>query len=450
MRKLTAVLMAAVLALALAACAGNNSGATATNPPSSGTSSDSNSSTTDTQTPATTNETPAQDTSATLSEEPVTLKVWLDNDDWAEALIAAWNVHYPNVTIDYQNVGNTDAHGKLSLDGPAGVGADVFCVPHDQMARTVNDGLSEPVPADLRARYEGMLIGPAIDTVTFNGDMYGVPIQTENIAMFYNKDLWGPNPPTTFEEIIEFSKTYNNPANNDWTLGWQVDDAYHSFLFLTAGGMELFGPDHDNFKTPGWDTPEAAKGVEYFLRMRQVFDVPVAECTWDNTVERFKRGEIPLTITGPWAIQDCNNNGINYGVCKIPTIEGNQPWCFSGLIVANVSSYSEKQEWAYEFINFLVSEEGAGIMYDKKGTMTSLATISNIPGLRDDPYLSGVAQQSPYSVPMPIIPEIDQMWDSQKCLFQYTWDGELTVAEAQAKAMDTYRTLLAAAGKSMD
>jgi arabinogalactan oligomer/maltooligosaccharide transport system substrate-binding protein len=438
MKKTLALILAAVMVFALAACSGDSTKSAAT-PPPSGT----------VDTPAS-NPASGGDTFANLGSGPVTLKVWMDNDDWANKVIEGWNKLYPNVTIDFQNVGNTDSHGKLSLDGPAGVGADVFCLPHDQMPRTINDGLVEPLPADLQARYKSLLLSTAVETASKDGQMYGIPIQVENIALFYNKDLWGPTPPATFEEIVTFAGTYNKPAENKWTIGWSVDDSYHSYLFLTAGGMQLFGPNHDNFKTPGWDTPQAAKGVEYFLRMKQCFDVPVTEANWDNTVARFQRGELPLTITGPWAIGDCNQNGINYGVTKFPTIEGNQPWCFSGVILANVSSYSEQPEWAFKFIDYLVSEEGAGIMYDIKGTMTSLATISNIPGLRDDPYLSGVAEQSPYTVPMPMIPEIDQMWDSQKCLFQFTWDGELTIPEAQDKAMETYRGLLAMAGKSMD
>lgn len=441
MKKFTAILLTVAMILSLAACAGG--GATTGN---TGTSGSTTSGGTTSDTPATTNDTPADTAVADVSDEPVTLKVWMDNDDWAAAVIEAFNAIYPNVTIDFQNVGNTDSHAKISLDGPAGVGADVFFVPHDQMARVVNDGLSEPVPADRQQKYDSELI----TSLTFNGDTYGVPIQTENIALFYNKDLWGPTPPETFEEVIEFAKTYNDPAAGKYAMAWQLADSYANYHWLTAGGMSVFGPNNDDFRSPGFDTPEAAKGVEYYLRLHEVYPVPVAEGDWNNTVERFKLGEIPLTISGPWAIADSLANGVNFGVAKIPTIDGKQPVCFSGLIVANVSSYSENEEWAYKFVDFLVSQEGAGIMYDKKGTMTTRKDISEIPGLRDDEYLSGIAQQSPYTQPMPMIAEVDQMWESMKCLFQFTWDGDMTIEEAQAKAMDTYRTLLAAAGKSMD
>jgi maltose-binding protein MalE len=57
-------------------------------------------------------------------------------------------------------------------------------------------------------------------------------------------------------------------------------------------------------------------------------------------------------------------------------------------------------------------------------------------------------EQAPYADPMPTIPEVNQMWDALKALYTFTWDGQLTPAEAQIKAMDTYDTALMMAGKS--
>jgi hypothetical protein len=40
------------------------------------------------------------------------------------------------------------------------------------------------------------------------------------------------------------------------------------------------------------------------------------------------------------------------------------------------------------------------------------------------------------------------MWDALKNLYTFTWDNQLTTAQAQAKAMDTYDTALQLAGKT--
>jgi arabinogalactan oligomer/maltooligosaccharide transport system substrate-binding protein len=377
------------------------------------------------------------------------LLVWLDNDDWAEQVIAAFNEKYPDIEVEYQNVGSVDTRGKVSLDGPADIGPDVYIMPHDHIGLAILDGIAEPFPADLQKKYAEILLDAAVNTCTTDGELYAVPISTENIALFYNKDLLGSTPlPKSFEEIQRFADTWNNPQANKYALRWQIDDSYTNYFFLTAFGMELFGPNRNDYRKPGWDSDAARRGVEFHHSFKKYYNVKVADATYDSTIGAFQRGEVPFTIVGPWGIADARKNGVNFGVTKLPTINGNQPRCFSGNIVAAVSSYSKKMEQAFAFVDFLASLEGETILYETTGKMAAWKDISTIPGLRDDVYMKGIQEQAPYADPMPIIPEMSQAWDAQKALFTFTWDDQLTVPQAQAKAMETYDTSLTVAGKS--
>jgi arabinogalactan oligomer/maltooligosaccharide transport system substrate-binding protein len=377
------------------------------------------------------------------------LLVWLDNDNWARAVIAGFGKKYPGVTVHYQNVGNVDARGKVSLDGPAGIGPDVFLMPHDHIGNAIIDDICAPFAPELREKYEETLLDASIRTCTFEGELYAVPISTENIAFFYNKTLLGNTPvPKSFEEVIAFAKKWNNPGANKWALRWQVDDSYHNYFFLTAFGMNLFGPRMDDFKTPGWDSEAARRGVEFHNSLREFYNVNVADATWDFTVAAFQRGEVPFTITGPWAIGEAKKNGVDFGITKLPEIGGVQPRCFSGNIVAAVSSYSKNPAAAFAFVDYLASVEGETIQFETTGKLAAYKDVGGIPGLRDDVLLRGVMEQAPYTDPMPIIPEMAQAWDAQKALFTFTWDRQLPVPAAQAKAMETYDTALLMTGKS--
>ena len=377
------------------------------------------------------------------------LLVWLDNEDWAKAAIAGFNRHYPDVEVKFENVGNVDSRGKVSLDGPAGIGPDVFLMPHDHIGNAIIDDICLPFPPEMQQKYTEFLLDAAIRTCTFEDDLYAVPISTENIAFFYNKDLLGNNPvPGTFEEIIAFAEEWNNPAANKYALRWQVDNSYDNYFFLTAFGMELFGPEMNDFKTPGFDSPGAGQGIRFHNSLRQYFNVNTADATWDSTVAAFQRGEVPFTITGPWAIGDALKNNINFGITKLPAIQGMQPRCFSGNIVAAVSSYTKNPAAALAFVDFLAGLEGVTIQFQLTGKLAAYKDVSGIQGLRDDELLRGIMEQAPYTDPMPLIPEVNQMWDALKALFTFTWDGQLSVEEAQNKAMETYDTLLLMAGKS--
>jgi len=378
-----------------------------------------------------------------------TLLVWLDNKDWADAVIAGFNKLYPDVTVKFENVGNVDSRGKVSLDGPAGIGPDVFLMPHDHIGNAIIDDICLPFPTEMQKKYSGVLLDAAIKTCTSEGTLYAVPISTENIAFFYNKDLLGNNPvPKSFEEVIAFAEKWDDPSANKFALRWQVDDSYHNYFFLTAFGMQLFGPNMDDFKNPGFDSEGARRGVEFHTSLRKYYNVNTSDATWDSTVAAFQRGEVPFTITGPWAIGDALKNGVKFGITKLPAINGTQPRCFSGNIVAAVSSYTKNPQAARAFVDYLASIEGETIQFKVTGKLAAYKDISGIAGLRDDVLLRGIMEQSPFADPMPVIPEVNQMWDALKALFTFTWDGQLSPEEAQKKAMNTYDTALMIAGKS--
>ena len=317
------------------------------------------------------------------------------------------------------------------------------------MGNAILDGILEPFTPEQQQKYSALILDASIKTCTSEGELYALPISTENIAFFYNKDLLGDTSvPSSFEEVIAFAEKWNVPAENKWALRWTVDDAYHNYFFLTAFGMKLFGPDMQDFRVPGWDSEAAAKGMEFHRSLRKYYDVNVADANYEATVAAFQRGEVPFTISGPWAIADAKKNNVNFGITKLPTINGVQPRCFSGNIVAGVSSYTKNPDAAFAFVDYLASVEGETIQFETTGKLAAYKDISVIPGLRDDPLLMGIMEQSPYADPMPIIPEMAQAWDAIKALFTFTWDNQLSVADAQKKAMETYDTALMMANKS--
>jgi hypothetical protein len=95
---------------------------------------------------ATVNPAGAEAPSTRVTNPSVTITIWLNNDAWADAIIVAFNRKYPDVKVAYQNEGSVDSRGKVSLDGPAGIGPDVFIMAHDYMRNAMIDGIQEQAP----------------------------------------------------------------------------------------------------------------------------------------------------------------------------------------------------------------------------------------------------------------------------------------------------------------
>ena len=376
------------------------------------------------------------------------LVVWLDDDAWARQANAEFRRQHPGLRIRYQRVGSIDSRPRVALEGPAGMGPDVFLMAHDNMGTAFNDGILEPFPEELYEKYTDLILETALKTSVFDGVLYGVPLSTENIAFFYNRNLLGNTPvPATFEEVIAFAEQWNNPRTGRYALRWPVEDPYYNYFFLTAGGMSLFGPDMDDYRVPGWDSEAAAGGLRFYRSLRRIFDVQSGDAHHEATVGRFIRGEIPFTITGPWDINAMKRGRLNFGVTKLPTINGVQPRSFSGAIIAAVSSYSSNKEAAFAFIEFLSSAEGVTLMYRNTGKLAAYKDISGIEGLRDDPHLMGIQEQAPFADPMPVIPEMAHAWEIQKNLFVSVWNNTQTIEAAQNTAISAYDTVLLLSGK---
>ncbi len=80
--------------------------------------------------------------------EPITLVVWESLEgrkDFIEQAGAAYNELHPNITIEYKNVELGDAPGQIALDGPGGVGPDVFAAPSNAAGELVTGGHILPV-----------------------------------------------------------------------------------------------------------------------------------------------------------------------------------------------------------------------------------------------------------------------------------------------------------------
>lgn len=428
MRKILALALALTIVLSLCACTANP---TNTNEP---------------QKETTVNN--VQDTQAEETEPEIggDLLVWLEHDAYAQALIEAFSKKYPNVNVQYEKVDAINATSKLSLDGPAGIGADVLWCGHDSLA--VQDGHIEPLPAELQAKIEATVNEAAVRTATQDGKLYFVPFELDNLALYYNKDLV-QNPPETYEEIFEFAKTFNDPQNGKYALRLFPNYVYDNYIYLTAFGYQIFGENGDDWKNPGFDSEEVAEGLAFYKSMREIYDVSTADSTHDAVIGAFNRGEVPFVVYGPWGLADAKASGVNFGTAKIPTINGVQPYSFSSAQMVCVSSYSQNFDAAFAFVEFMASEEGARILYETRGTLTALKDISGVPGLSEDEHLKGFSEQAAYTYAIPEVVEMNYAWSPMMSLLEFVWDDKLTIEEAQAKAMEDYELLLNGSGQSM-
>lgn len=361
------------------------------------------------------------------SNEKVVLTVWESlqgPDEFIRQAGEAYSKSHPNVEIKFVNVELGDAAGQIALDGPAGVGPDIFAAPHDKLGELVNGGHILPtVNADA---VKQAVLGACSQALTYDGKMYGYPISAETYALFYNKDLISESDvPKTWDDLAKWTKAFN--AKNSGKRGFVMDvgNGYYTILFTTAGGNRLFGTSGTDTSSSYLNTANAVNGMKLFQSLKDVLNVPAADLDTGNCDAAFQGGNAAMHITGPWNIKNFKDAGLNFGVAPLPALPGdkNPASSFSGTRAMFVSAYSDYPAEAADFAQFLISASMQQLRFDLTGAMPSIDTpVSN-------PYIGGFLKQLDYAFPMPSIPEMAKFWETMGNTSKNIWDG----ADAQTE-----------------
>jgi len=360
----------------------------------------------------------------------VVLTVWESTngpDEFIKKAGEAFTKTHPNVQIKYVNVELGDAVTQIALDGPAGIGPDLFAAPHDRLGSLVSGGhVLATANAD---KVKSEVLGACSTALTYNGTMYGYPVSAETYALFYNKDLIRENElPKTWEDLAAWSKVFN--ATNPGKYGFVMDvgSGYYTIVFTTAEGNRLFGPSGTDTTNTNINSEASIKGMKFFQSMRKALDVPAADLDTSTADAAFQAGSAAMHITGLWNVKPFEDAGINFGVTTLPALPGDKTPCasFSGTRAMFVSAYTDHAEEANEFAQFLLTPEMQKLRFDCTGTVPSVSVEVS------SPYLPGFMGQLNYAFPMPSIPEMGMYWEAMNNASKNIWDGADVKAELDA------------------
>lgn len=385
----------------------------------------------------------SMDSSTLMPEDGAALKLWFDNDAYNEKIVELWNAKYPGVALTVENVGTTDARQKNELDGPTGLGADVFVMAHDGVAVSAQAGTIleiDKLSDDIRSAF----VQNAVDAVSYEGKTFAFPLSMKTIVMFYNKDLVDM-PVDTWAEMKAFAKEFNDPAKNKFACLWQAVEPYYAHGFLGGYGYDLFGPEHNDPNQLGWDTREAAEGLAFYKTLRDdVYPVASADATWDAMNTMFSSGAAPYVITGPWSIADFTNAGVNFGIAPLPKMDnGIRPKTLSTVDTVCVSAFTKYPVASMLLAQFIATDPDClKLLYETKNELSASIEGQKLDFYVNDPFMSSIAVAVNDALPQPYIPEMANVWSPYQKAVIAVWDNLQTPEDALASAKDEFYSSL--------
>ena len=385
----------------------------------------------------------AKDSGDTSKEEkPKELLVWEDilkGDGIKDAISKFEEEHDVKVTMVEKQY--TKQIEDLRLDGPAGTGADVLTMPSDQIGTAVTEGLVKELNVDDAT--QGIYTEAAMAAQKVDGKVYGLPKAVETTMLYYNKDLISEDEvPTDLEGWYEYSKKVADGEKFGFLA--LFDQIYYANSVLSGYGGYIFGQDENGNYDPsdiGINNAGAIEGAQYIQKFYKegLFPPGIIGEQGISVIESlFTEGKAAAIISGPWNVEPFTKAGINYGIQKLPELaNGENMTAFIGVKSYNVSSYSKNPELAEEFVKFIANEENSKKRYEITQEVPAVAALATDPVVTESEAAKAVAEQSKFSVLMPNIPQMNEVWVPTDSALQTIATGKAEPKAALDQAVET-------------
>ncbi len=295
-------------------------------------------------------------------------------------------------------------------------GPDVMVGAHDWIGNLVQNGAVDPV--QLSAEQKSGFAENAVKAVTFNGQTYGVPYATENLALIRNTDL-APAAPATIEDLVAEAKKLKAAKKVSELLCLQAGqngDAYHLYPLYSSAGGYLFGTNANGDYDPkdlGVGKPESIAAFQKIAALGEKGDGALKRSiTPENSIATFTGKKCAYLVSGPWAITDAKKANIKYDISPVPGFAGGKPaQPFLGVQTFYVAAKGKNKALAQEFVtNYVTTPDLAVALYQAEPRPPALtAAFDQVK--TGDADLAKFLDAGKNAVPLPAVPEMAAIWD---------------------------------------
>lgn len=371
-----------------------------------------------------------------------TISHWQHESDARTKLVKDFAADYDKANVDFQAIPYESYFQKLGAALEADTGPCVFQLPANILAEFYDRGELAPVPETVMSKdeIEKAFTPASIRLLKIDDQYYAVPTDVQTMLLFYNDDLFeeaGLDPTqdfATWEDLRQAAIMLTKVDDGRMTqAGLDISASpyqwYYSAPTLAYKDGQINDETHDvNYDSePGyqvWDrltslvTEDGVDSAE-FLAEQSKFAIGKAGMTFKE-----------YTFTG---VYNLTAPDLNFSVHVAPPVadETFAPVATTSWSYA-VSKDCDDQEGAWEWIQYLTSEESQRIWVAEGGELPSRSALLDDESLQEDPNVAAGFASLADAVPY------DSMgWDDAFAVQQDIWDQIVLNGQDVQSAVDT-------------
>lgn len=350
----------------------------------------------------------------------------------------------PDIELQVQQIPWLAAHEKLLTAFAGDAMPDVCQLGNTWIPEFGTLGALEPLDPFLARSHDvkSQDFFPGLwETNRMDGHVFGIPWYADTRLLFYRKDMlekagW-KEPPQTWDDWLTAMRDVKRKVNpNGFAILMPTNEWEHLTILGLQTGTSML---RDDGRYANFDAIEFRRALDFYATLFAERLAPqVTNAQISNYWEEFGRGYFAMYITGPWNIGEFRRRlpadmQDKWATAPLPRPKGSE---FSisqagggGLAIARQSPH--KQE-AWKLIEFLSLPATQVKFYELTGNLPTRESAWKLGRLEDDPPVAAFHEQLKHAVPLPRVPEWEQITTRIMEAGQGIISGKKTVDQALA------------------
>lgn len=330
--------------------------------------------------------------SSDASGDRVTIEVWdyegqgVSNDAM-NAAVAAFEAANPGIKVNRTSFAFGDLSKSIVQGGVGGEVPDVAIIDTVDNQNFASLGLLADITdatADMKDEfYEGPWSSTQLD-----GKTYGLPMNSNNLALFYNKTMFEAAgitaAPTTWDELATTAKALATDGKAGLAISG-VKNEQGTFQVLPF--VWQTGGDVENYDVAGAEALTYLKG----LIDSGAVSSAVANYTQEDARTQFTTSQTAMMVNGPWEISNLADVDFEWDVAPLPV--GKE--AATGMGGENIVLFQEAKnaEAGLKFVEFMASHDGVQTFCDVSGQLSPRPDLDGKLKLSSDPKMQVFEKQ---------------------------------------------------------
>jgi multiple sugar transport system substrate-binding protein len=299
-----------------------------------------------------------------------------------------------------------------------------------------------------------MFYEPALEAMSWEGQLYAVPRDVSNLVMFYNRDLFrqaGLAEPTanwTLETMADMAGKLTKDTDGDgkldqFGLSFAGKQAILWLPYLWSQGGDLFNADFTQFVLTD---PQAVKALQFYADLRNKTHVaPTLKDSGNASMSQlFLQGKLAMMLNGRWSVPVLRQQAtFHWDVAPFPEGEN------GSVVGIDASGYAISAKTAHpkeslELVQFLSSREAqaafckSGLIVPARRDVAESSDFLSAPPAHGHYFIDVIARGYPTHTPV----RWNEISEELSVALEPVWEGNQSAQDAIESVAPKIRKLL--------